>query len=98
MPSREKPADWFGLGLDLWMLGLESSSVIALRTWKMAAGGNAANDEAGRMIGEKIASAMALSQQAMTGQLGTSMPGIASKAVADYRRKVRANRKRLISG
>jgi hypothetical protein len=31
----------------------------------------------------------------MSGQLGTTMPGIASAAVADYRRKVRANRRRL---
>ena len=98
MSSKNKPADWFGLSLDLWMLGVECSSVIALRTWKMAAGGSAANDEAGRMVSEKIASAMALSQQAMMGQLGTSMPGIASKAVADYRRKVQANQKRLIKG
>lgn len=79
----------------MWMLGAEASSVIALRTLKMAAGGTAASDEAGLMVGEKIAATMALSQQLMLGQLGTGMPGIASKTVSDYRRKVRANQRRL---
>ena len=96
MPTKADPfGAWFGLGLDMWMLGAEASSVIALRTIKMAAGGAEASDEANRMVSEKIAAGLALTQSAMLGQLGTSMPGIASKAVADYRRKVRANRRRL---
>jgi hypothetical protein len=96
MPTRADPfGPWFRLGVDMWMLGAEASSVIALRTLKMAAGGAAASDEAGLMVGEKVAGAMALSQQAMLGQLGTTMPGMGSKIVADYRRKVRANRRRL---
>jgi hypothetical protein len=86
---------WFSLGFDMWMLGAEASSVVALRTMKMAAGGAAADAEASRMVTEKIAAGFALSQRAMSGQLGTTMPGIASAAVADYRRKVRANRRRL---
>lgn len=86
---------WFRLGMDMWMLGAESSSVIALRTMKLAAGGTAASDEAGLMIGEKVGAAVALTQQAMFGQLGASMPGAGSKVVADYRRKVRANQRRL---
>ena len=96
MPTRADPfGPWFRLGMDMWMLGAEASSVIALRTAKLAAGGSAANTEADRMVREKLSAAMELSQQAMFGQLGTSMPGIGSKAVASYRRKVRANRKRL---
>ncbi|MFD1612128.1 hypothetical protein ACFSCW_09980 [Sphingomonas tabacisoli] len=96
MPTRADPLGaWFSLGLDMWMLGAEASSVIALRTMKLAAGGAAASEEAGLMIGEKVTAAMALAQQATLGQLGTSMPGIGSKAVAHYRRRVRANRKRL---
>jgi hypothetical protein len=79
----------------MWMLGAEASSVIALRTLKLAGGGAAARAEAERMVSEKFAAAMTLSQQAMLGQLGTSIPDIGAKAVASYRRKVRANRKRL---
>lgn len=77
------------------MLGAEASSVVALRTLKLAAGGAAASAEAERMVSEKVAAAMELSQQAMLGQFGTTMPGIGSKAVAGYRRKVRANQRRL---
>lgn len=79
----------------MWMLGAEASSVIALRTLKLAAGGAAADAEAKLMVSEKITAAMALSQQAILGQLGTSMPGVGTKAVASYRRKVRANQRRL---
>jgi hypothetical protein len=96
MPTRaELFGPWLKLGMDMWMLGAESSSVIALRTMKLAAGGTAANAEAERMVSEKVAASMALCQQAMFGQLGTTMPGMGTKAVAGYRRKVRANRRRL---
>jgi hypothetical protein len=92
---RASPGNWFELGFDMWMLGVESSGVIALRTLKMAAGGAAAGTEAELMVSEKVAAAMALSQKAMFGQLGSDMPAMASATVADYRRKVRANKRRL---
>ena len=96
MPAKADPlGSWFRLGMDMWMLGAESSSVIALRTIKLAAGDAAAGAEAQLMVGEKIGAAVALSQQVMMGQLGSSMPGMGSKIVADYRRKVRANQRRL---
>ena len=79
------------------MLGAESSSVIALRTVRLASGGPAADAEASRMLSEKIAAGLAVAQRAWTGQLGVTMPGIASGVVADFRRTVRANRKRLTS-
>lgn len=86
---------WARLGMDMWMLGAESSSVIALRGLKLAAGGAAASDEAHRMVAEKVTAATTMAQQMMLGQLGTTMPGVAANAVASYRRKVRANRRRL---
>ena len=98
MPTRAfraNPAAWFSLGLDMWMLGAEAATVVALRSAKLAAGGAEASEEAGRMVGEKIAAAMLLGQQAMLGQLGNTMPGAGAKAVAHYRRRVHANRKRL---
>ena len=99
MPTRADPfGPWFRLGLDMWMLGAESSSVIALRALKLAGGGAAARTEAELMVSEKVAAASTLFQQAMLGQLGHSVPGAGAKAVAGYRRQVRANRKRLSKG
>lgn len=99
MPTSADPfGPWFKLGMDMWMLGAECSSVIALRTLKFAAGGAAANKEAELMVSEKVAAASALFQQAILGQLGRTMPDAGTKVVASYRRKVRANRRRLSKG
>jgi hypothetical protein len=50
---------WIWLMFDTWSLGLETSAVIASRTMKLVAGGEAAEKEAGRMVGEKIEAASA---------------------------------------
>lgn len=94
--ARKDP--WTSLAFDTWALGLEASSVIALRTLKLAAGGAAAQAEAQRMVSEKVTAGMTLPMLAMTGQLGATGPAIASKSVAHLRRKVRANRRRLAKG
>lgn len=86
---------WIKLTMDTWALGVEASSVIGLRTLKMAAGGAGAQREAALMINEKIASTVDLQMRAMTGGLGMTPHGAASRTVAHYRRKVRANRRRL---
>jgi len=39
--------------------------------------------------------ALALQSLAMIGALGSTAPGIASKTLAHYRRRVQANRRRL---
>ena len=85
---------WLRLSMDAMALGLEASSVIGLRTLKMAAGGPGADAEARLMISEKIAATMDLQFKAMTGALGLSPAGAASKSLTHYRRKVRANRRR----
>ena len=87
--SRARPNDWASLGLDLWLLGLESSAVMGLRALKLAAGGAAANREAQLMVSEKFSAATDITQRAALGQVG------AAGAVAHYRRKVRSNLKRL---
>ncbi len=81
--------------MDSWALGIEASTVIGLRTIKLAAGGAAAQAETSRMISEKIESGLALQARAMTGGLGLTAHGAAGKTIAHYRRKVRANRRRL---
>jgi hypothetical protein len=75
---------WYGLA----MLALESQQVIGLRMIKMAKGGPAACVEANLMLLEKIAAATQAGGQLMMG-------GSTSKVIAGYRRKVRANARRL---
>lgn len=86
---------WTNIGLSAWMLGVEAATVIGLRTWKMAAGGAAAQMEAQRMVSEKNEAALALQGLAVSGALGLTAPSVAAKTLQHYRRKVRANRKRL---
>jgi hypothetical protein len=86
---------WARLTMDAWALGFEASAVIGLRTLKLAAGGPAAEAEAERMVAEKVQAGLALQQRALTGGLGFSAAGATAKTLAHYRRKVRANRRRL---
>jgi hypothetical protein len=89
---------WFRVGLEAWFMGIEAWSVIALRTLKLVDGGVAAEAEAFRMVSEKIESGLALQALALTGGLGLTAHSAGAKTVAHYRRKVRANRRRLAKG
>jgi hypothetical protein len=82
---------WWKLGLDATLLAMESQQVIGLRMAKLAAGGRAAEAEAHRMVSEKIAAANEAA-------LLMAMGGSTAKVVAGYRRKVRANARRLARG
>ena len=93
--KRRRRNPWFGIGMDAWRLGLEASAVIGLRTLKMAQGGAAAEAEAKRMVREKVRAAADLQVKAITGGLGATPASASARAVAHYRRKVSANRKRL---
>jgi hypothetical protein len=86
---------WVGFGMNAWSLGIDASSVIALRTLKIAAGGAAAEVEACRMVSEKIETVLALQALALTGGLGLTASSVATKMLTHYRRKVHANRRRL---
>jgi hypothetical protein len=86
---------WLDVTFNAWALGLECSAVIAMRTMRLATGGAAAQAEALQMVSEKIDAGMALQAKALTGRLGLTSHGATAKAVAHYRRKVRANRRRL---
>jgi hypothetical protein len=86
---------WTRLMFDIWSLGLETSAVIASRTMKLSVGGEAAEREARRMVAEKIEAALSLQTLALTGGLGTTPHSAARKSLAHYRRRVRANRRRL---
>lgn len=87
---------WIKLSLDAWSLGMESAQVIGLRTLKLAAGGAQANAETRRMVEEKVQAGLEWQTLALTGQLGITPDRAASKTLTHYRRKVRANQRRLL--
>ncbi len=89
---------WLRFGLSAWALGVEASSVIALRMQKIARGGRAGEAEARRMVSEKIDAGLNLQRMAVTGALGREPGSAASKTLGVYRRAVRANRRRLLRG
>lgn len=92
---RSNANPWIGISFDAWRLGLEASAVIGLRTLKIAAGGAAGQAEAALMVGEKLDSALALQAMALGGGLGATPAAASARTLAHYRRKVRANRRRL---
>jgi N-acyl-D-aspartate/D-glutamate deacylase len=93
--KRRRVSPWLGLGLDAWSLGVEAAAVVGLRTLKIAAGGPSAAEEARLMVDEKVAAGLALHAKAVSGALGTSPASVAKSTISHYRRKVRANRRRL---
>lgn len=86
---------WASAGMDAWALGIEASAVIGLRVAKLAMGGPAAGGEAYLMLSEKMLAAIELQTALATGQLGTTPLVGTRKVLKHYRRKVKANRKRL---
>lgn len=79
---------WWKLGMDATLLAMESQQVIGLRLAMLAMGDRAAQVEAQRMVSEKI---MAANEAALLLATG----GSTARVVAGYRRKVRANARRL---
>ena len=75
---------WWNVG----MLAAEAQQVIWLRCMRLAAGGVTASAEAQRMVSEKVAAAVPAAA-------GIVMGDSAVKVVKRYRKKVRANRRRL---
>ncbi|HLZ82180.1 MAG TPA: hypothetical protein VKQ54_01350 [Caulobacteraceae bacterium] len=93
--KRTRGNPWFGISLDAWRLGMEASSVIGLRTLKIAQGGAVGLAEAERMVSEKIEAGLALQALAFSGGLGSTPASASARTLAHYRRKVNANRRRL---
>lgn len=73
---------------DMFMLGIEAQQVVWLRAMKIADGGKAAEREARMMVSEKVAAASSAGLSLATGKSVGSV-------VKGYRRKVKANRRRL---
>ena len=92
--ARSNTADWSRLMFDASRLWADAGTVIALRSWRMMAGGPAASLEAERMLSEKIDAGTELAGALAGGRI-RSPEAAARKAMSVYGRKVRANRRRL---
>lgn len=88
-------ASWSKLWTDTAMMGVEAQQVIALRMWKAAMGGAAAVGEAERMVTEKAQAAFDAQRIIASSAMAGAPHLAAERAVALYRRRVRANRRRL---
>lgn len=78
----------FQTWMQMVLLAAESQQVIGLRMMRLSRGGRIADREARRMVEEKIAASLAASAKLMIG-------GSSDSVIADYRKLVRANNKRL---
>lgn len=82
---------------DFFRLGCESSFVIGLRMMTLAGGGTRAMSEARLMTAEKVQSAMVVTLESMFGMArGRSTEALGRSAISHYRRKVKANHRRLL--
>jgi len=86
---------WLTAGFDMWQLGAEAGTVMALRMARIAAGGPAGAAEARLMVSEKVRAAMELQTRLMTGGLGHTPLLGTQRTLKHYRGKVAANSKRL---
>ena len=94
MPRTAQTADWSRIMLDASQLWAEAGTVIALRSWRMMAGGAAAEVELQQMVSEKVEAGMELAG-ALAGGRVQSAHAAARKALSIYGRHVRGNHRRL---
>ena len=93
--NRPNPsADWSRLMFDASRLWADAGMVVALRSWRMMAGGPAARRELERMLSEKVEAGFELGG-ALAGWRVKSPEAAARKALSVYGKRVRENRKRL---
>lgn len=93
--TRSKAAsEWSAIIFDASKLWADAGMVVALRSWRVMAGGPAADLEMKRMVSEKTEAGLELAE-ALAGGGVTSTEAAARKALTIYGKRVRANRKRL---
>lgn len=94
MPRTRQTADWSRLMVDASRLWADAGTVVALRSWRMMAGGPTAQRELESCISEKVEAGWELAGALAGGGL-KSPEAAARKALTIYGRHVRGNRKRL---
>ena len=89
-------SDWFALSMQTAKLGWEAQGVMALRVMRMAAQPARSQTEARRMVTEKVA-ALGEAQAATVAAVirGGKSHRVAKKVLSVYKKRVRANRRRL---
>jgi hypothetical protein len=94
MTRTQPAADWSRLMFDASQLWADAGMVVALRSWRLMAGGPAAKRELERMVSEKVEAGSELAG-ALAGGCVTSPRAAARKALTVYGKRVRGNRRRL---
>jgi aspartate/methionine/tyrosine aminotransferase len=88
-------SSWLRLSADFWQAGLEAQQVIGLRLALLAGGREPAAAEMLRMVSEKVAAGFEIQQAAAMAAMTGGNAQIPALALAIYRRRMRANRRRL---
>jgi hypothetical protein len=87
---------WFALSLKAMQMGMEAQSVIALRMLRLASGGARMEAEATRMVTEKVAAAAEAQAVAAVAPIsGYPQHVVAINALKVFKKRVRANKRRL---
>lgn len=94
----KRPPSLFSLSMSAMQLGFEAQQVIGLRMAKAALGGKAADREAALMVSEKAEAALQAQTLFATAWMSGAAHLAPSRTLSLYRRKVRANRRRLLKG
>ncbi|MBS7546002.1 hypothetical protein KHC19_23140 [Ancylobacter oerskovii] len=89
------PLAFISLGLDMTRLGLDAQVVIAERMRRLARGDVAAAIEAARMVTEKTLALGEVNARLASAAASGTLDKVGPEIVRFYRRKVRANRRRL---
>jgi len=94
MTRSNSNADWSRLMFDASRLWADAGMVVALRSWRMMAGGPDAHREFELMVGEKVEAGYELAG-ALAGGRVKSPQAAARRALTIYGKHVRGNRRRL---
>ena len=94
MTRIDSTADWSRLMFDASQLWADAGMVVALRSWRMMAGGPAANRELERMLSEKVEAGFELAGMLAGGRI-KSPEAAARQSLGIYGKRVRDNRRRL---
>jgi hypothetical protein len=87
---------WCALSLQTARLGWEAHNVIALRLMRMATQAAGNQTEARRMVTEKVAALGEAQATAVTASIkGSKSHHVAKKVLGVYKKRVRANKRRL---
>jgi hypothetical protein len=87
---------WLSLTFKTMQLGFDAQNVIALRMMRFAAGGPGGQNEARRMVTEKIAAGVQTQLTAVSGIMtGKKDTVVAGNILRVLQKRVRANKRRL---